>query len=181
MKCRKCEAVIDDDLLRCPKCGALIPRVRAKKKEDSGKARKFDIFLIGFGENKRKIVDFLSSLKKISQKKAEKGIKELPCSILRGISSDNALKIKNKLESFGASVKIQESRGDVKEEDAGSFWKRNKLAFQIGGFFLGTLIIALPLILIGLNERVPSVYKSDKDISFGRRGVKKGRQGKIEY
>ena len=181
MKCRKCEAVVPDDLLRCPKCGALIPRVRAKKKEDADKPLKYDVFLIRFGENKGKIINFLSSLKKVSPRKIEKGLKELPNCILWGISSDNALKIKNKFESFGASVKIQESRGDFKEEDADSFWKRNKLTFQIGAFFLGTLIIGITVILISLNERVPSVYKSDKDISFGRKGVKKGKQGKIEY
>jgi len=78
MKCRKCEAVVPDDLLRCPKCGALIPRVRAKKKEDSDKPLKYDVFLIRFGENKGKIIDFLSSLKKVSPRKIEKGLKELP-------------------------------------------------------------------------------------------------------
>ncbi|MCK4965770.1 hypothetical protein KAS50_02000 [bacterium] len=181
MKCRKCEAVISDDLIRCPKCGALIPRVRAKKKEDFDKPLKYDVSLISFGENKGKIINFLSSLKKVSPRKIEKGLKELPSCILIGISSDNALKIKNKFESFGASVKIQESRGDFKGESADSFWKRNKLAFQIGAFFLGTIIIVITVILIGLNERVPSVYKSNKDISFGRKGTKRSKKGKIEY
>lgn len=179
MKCRKCEAIISPEMLRCPKCGALIPRTRSEKKDDSEKKQRFDVILISYGENREKVLELLSALKRESIKKTGKDFRELPAYVFQGISSDNALTIKNRFESIGASVKIQESRRKIILKGKDTFWKRNKFIIQISSVFFITSIILIFIVLAGLNERVPSVYKSKKDLSFSKKKSTTGRGGKM--
>ncbi len=170
MKCRRCETPVTEDMIRCPKCGGLLPHFKKSEKLNSLKPSKFDIFLIDIGKDREKLVNLLNRILGVKKRKIDKDLKRLPLCLFRGISSENAHKLKLRIESFGASVKIQESKEvDSKRKVVNGFWNKNKKLIKTGAIlFLAVIILSL-VFMVGSRKYIPAIYKSKDGLKLSQK------------
>ena len=168
MKCRKCETPVTEDMIRCPKCGGLIPHVKKSKELSSLRSLKYDVFITDIGKDKEKLVDLLNRILRVKKKKIDKDLERLPLCILKSISSENALKFKERIESIGASVKIQESE-EAERGVGNGFWSRNKTLIGVRAVIFSAVILFTLVLLFGIQKYIPTIYKSSDELKLSKK------------
>ncbi len=182
MKCRKCEAVIPDDAIRCPKCGGLIPRTQKPSKPEPGKTGKFDISLIEIGDNREELVNLLRRIPGFKDRKIEKDLEDLPLYLFRGISSERIPRIKERFEEIGALIRIQESKEtEEKKEVEKSFWAKNKLLIEIGATVFSVLAVIIVILSLSSKKYVPKIYESSRGFRSSQSSSRPGKTGSFSY
>ena len=173
MKCRKCEAIITEGMIRCSKCGALIVQTQKSSKSDFHRQSKYDIILVNTGTNKEELINLLKRVPVYRNRNIEKDLENLPFCIFRDIPSERIPKIKERLESVGAQVKIRESKeNDKKEEVKKSFWKRNKLLIEISAAVFLISVLFIVFLVFSSRKYVPGIYKSKSGLKQSQKTAK---------
>jgi len=102
--------------------------------------------------------------------------------LFENISSESALRIKEKIESLGACVKIQESKKSTgKKKKIDGLWEKNKRFIEVGAIILSSVVIFFLVFWFGFRKYVPGIYKSEGELKLLKKSHKYGETSLLEF